>query len=73
MATAKEKNMALEALERIAKHEEECGKRWAEAVAELKALRAATDAHAERWEKLAWIVVGAVIAGSIAATAANFI
>jgi Flp pilus assembly protein TadB len=62
-----ERHLALEALERIAQHEKECGERWAEAVVELRELRKATDTHAARWEKLAWLVVGTV--GTTALTA----
>ena len=51
---------AEQALERIAKHEQECAERWGEAVVELRELRKATDAHAARWEKLAWLVVASV-------------
>ena len=61
-----ERNLALEALERIATHEKECGERWGEAVVELKELRKATDAHAARWEKLAWLVVTTCVAACIA-------
>ena len=42
---------ALEALERIAKHEKECAERWAESAVELRELKLATKAHSERWEK----------------------
>tara|TARA_R100001198_G_C5043615_1_gene103111 strand:+ start:289 stop:507 length:219 start_codon:yes stop_codon:yes gene_type:complete len=59
--TEEERNLALDALERIAQHEKECGERWAEAVVELRELRKATDVHAARWEKLAWMVVGSVM------------
>lgn len=58
--------MALQALDRIDRHEKECGDRWAEAVSEIKQLRVASDAHSERWEKLAWLVIGTVVATSIA-------
>lgn len=54
-------DVALKALERIDAHERECGERWAEAIFELKHLRVATDAHAARWERLAWLVVAAVV------------
>ena len=53
--------MALEALERIAKHEKECGERWAESLVVLRELRRATDTHAARWERLAWLVIGTAI------------
>ena len=65
--TEEERNLALDALERIAQHEKECGERWAEAVVELRELRKATDIHAKRWEKLAWMVVGTVMATVVAA------
>ena len=60
--------VALEALEKIAKHEKECGERWAEALTELKNLKVATDNHAERWEKLAWLVIGTVVTTGAAAS-----
>ena len=56
-----EMELAREALERIAHHEKECGERWAEAVSELKSLRIATDSHAARCERLAWLVIGVVV------------
>ena len=56
-----EMDIALEALERIAEHEKECGERWAECTVELRELRRTTDHHAARWEKLAWLVVTVVI------------
>ena len=62
-----EHSLALDALERIAQHEKECGERWAEAVVELRELRKVTDSHAARWEKLAWLIVGTV--GTTALTA----
>ena len=65
--TDEERNLAIDALERIAKHEKECGERWAEAVVELRELRKATDIHAARWEKLAWLVVGSVLTTVVAA------
>ena len=57
--------LALEALDRIAQHEKECGERWAEAVLELRELRKATDAHAARWEKLAWLVVASAVTAAV--------
>ena len=50
-------DIALEALDRIAEHEKECGERWAECTVELRELRRATDSHAQRWVKLAWLVI----------------
>ena len=52
-----EMDIALEALDRIAEHEKECGERWAECTVELRELRKATDSPAQRWEKLAWLVI----------------
>ena len=52
-----EMDIALEALDRIAEHEKECGERWAECTVELREHRKATDIHAQRWEKLAWLVI----------------
>ena len=53
--------IALEALERIARHEKECGERWAEAAIELRELKSATESHAARWEKLAWFVIATIV------------
>ncbi len=66
MVVKTEMEIALEALERISVHEKECGERWAEAIVELRELRKATDSHALRWEKLAWLVISSVLAGVIA-------
>jgi Flp pilus assembly protein TadB len=57
--------LAIEALDRIAQHEKECGERWAEAVVELRELRKTTDAHAARWEKLAWLVVASAVTAAV--------
>lgn len=45
------------ALERIAKHEKECAHRWGEVHSELKALQENTKEQADRWEKLAWLII----------------
>ena len=58
-------DLAVEALDRIAKHEKECSERWLEALVELRSLRKATDAHAARWERLAWLVIATTM-GAIA-------
>ena len=58
--------LALEALERIAQHEKECGERWAECTIELRELKNASKAHAARWERLAWLVIGTVITTALA-------
>jgi len=54
---------------KIAKHEKECGERWAETLIELKNLKSATDSHAKRWEKLAWLLIGAIVSTGAAAAA----
>ena len=64
MAVKTEMEIALEALEKIAQHEKECGERWGEATTELKQLRELAASHAARWERLAWLVVGVVFAGA---------
>jgi len=64
MTVKTEMDIALEALDRIAEHERECGERWAEAVVELRELRRVADSHAARWEKLAWLVVTVVVTGA---------
>ena len=61
MTARTEMEVALEALERIAEHEKECGERWAAAVVELRELRKVADSHAARWERLAWLVVTVVV------------
>tara|TARA_B110000858_G_scaffold67211_1_gene78051 strand:- start:822 stop:1043 length:222 start_codon:yes stop_codon:yes gene_type:complete len=71
MTVKTEMQIALEALDRISIHEKECGERWAEAIVELRELRKATDNHAQRWEKLAWLVVSSVIAGVLATVIAH--
>lgn len=52
--------LALAALERIDRHEKICGDRWQEAHQELRALR-------ERWEKLAWLIIGTVLLATVTA------
>jgi|TARA_A100001015_G_scaffold225949_1_gene255154 hypothetical protein len=71
MAIKTEMEIALEALDRIAQHEKECGERWAEAVVELRELRKATDSHAARWEKVAWLVITVVVTGAASVVVAN--
>ena len=65
MTAKTEMDIALEALERIAEHEKECGERWAECTVELRELRKATENHSVRWEKLAWLVITVVFTTSI--------
>ena len=71
MTAKTEMDIALEALERIAEHEKECGERWAECTVELRELRKATENHAARWEKLAWLVVSVVITGVVSTVIMN--
>ena len=65
MTAKTEMDIALEALERIAEHEKECGERWAECTVELRELRKASENHAARWEKLAWLVITVVFTTSV--------
>ena len=58
--------IATEALHEIARHEKECGLRWAEAHAAIKQLHESGRAHSARWEKLAWLVVGSLVAAAVA-------
>jgi len=71
MAINTEMEVALEALDRIAQHEKECGERWAEAIIELRELRKVADSHAARWERLAWLVVSVVITGVVSTVVMN--
>ena len=71
MTVKTEMDIALEALDRIAQHEKECGERWAEAVVELRELRKVADSHAARWERLAWLVVSVVITGVVSTVVMN--
>lgn len=59
-----QQDLALEALDRIAQHEKECGERWGEATAELRQLKELASAHALKWERLAWLVVTVVVTGA---------
>ena len=59
--TKEERNLALKALEQIAKHERECGERYGDVVTQLSELRKQTDAHADRGEKIAWLLGSAVV------------
>ena len=54
-------DIALESLKRIEAHEKECGERWSEAITEIRPLKELTSSHSARWEKLAWLVVAAVV------------
>ena len=62
---------AEQALEKIAKHEQECAQRWGEALTELRNLRKVADAHAARWERLAWLVVASAATAVITLLMAN--
>ena len=70
MAVKTEMDIALEALDRIAHHEKECGERWAEAIVELREVKKVTETHAQRWEKLAWLFVGTAVTCTITVLAA---
>ena len=74
MATRKSPTqLATEALNQIARHEEECGKRWREATYELKSLSEQVKAHSARWEKLAWIIISTLIVGIVTAFLKTFL
>jgi Flp pilus assembly protein TadB len=62
---------AEQALEKIAKHEQECAQRWGEALTELRNLRKVADAHAARWERLAWLVVASAVTGVVTVVVSN--
>jgi len=66
-------HLAIEALDRIALHEKECGERWGEAMVELRELRKVTDAHSARWERLAWLVIATVLTTAGATWVTNII
>lgn len=57
--------LALDALDRIAQHEKECGARWAAAHTELKALGEQLRVHSQRWERITWILIVAVVGGTV--------
>jgi hypothetical protein len=61
VADKKAMDIALESLKRIEAHEKECGERWSEAITEIRHLKELTSSHSARWEKLAWLVVAAVV------------
>ena len=65
--------LAIEALDRIAFHEKECGERWGETLVEIRELRKVTDAHSARWEKLAWLVIATVLTTAGATWVTNII
>ena len=71
MAAKSEMELALEALDKIAQHEKECGERWGEATAELRQLKELAMSHAARWEKLSWLVVTVVITGAASVIVAH--
>ena len=71
MAAKTEMELALEALDKIAQHEKECGERWGEATAELRQLKELAMSHAARWEKLSWLVVTVVITGAASVIVAH--
>ena len=71
MAAKTEMELALEALDKIAQHEKECGERWGEDTAELRQLKELAMSHAARWEKLSWLVVTVVITGAASVIVAH--
>jgi hypothetical protein len=75
MAAARKSStqMALDALDKIARHEKECGERWAEAAAEMKLLGEIVRNHSARWERLAWLVVTTVVIAAIGTLARGWL
>ena len=65
MAAAKKSptQMALDALDKIARHEKECGERWAEAAAEMKLLGEIVRNHSARWERVVVAALGTLARG----------
>lgn len=57
--------IAIDALERIARHEKECAARWGEARTEIRMMREQIISHSKRWEKLSWLVIGTVVVGVV--------
>tara|TARA_R100000656_G_scaffold70449_2_gene52942 strand:- start:126 stop:353 length:228 start_codon:yes stop_codon:yes gene_type:complete len=55
--------IAIDALERIARHEKECAERWGETRTEMRMMREQITSHSKRWEKLSWLVIGTVLVG----------
>ena len=63
--------IALLALEKIEQHEKECGMRWKEACLNMELIVEQVNNHAKRWEKMAWLIVGAVVVGAVTITINN--
>ena len=64
--------LALEALQQIARHEKECGERYGEVQAELRGLiekignlQQQVSAHSKRWEKIAFLIIGTIVAAAL--------
>jgi len=51
---------ATQALEAIARHEKECGERWAQTGLQLQELHRQVTVHGARWEKIAWLIISGV-------------
>ena len=64
MSELSSNDLAMQALQKIAEHEKECGERWMETTYELRELRKQTDSHAARWERVAWLLIGTVLTTS---------
>ncbi len=63
--------LALLALEKIEQHEKECGDRWKEACINMELIVQQVNSHAKRWERMAWLIIGAVAVGVITVTINN--
>ena len=51
---------ATKALEAIARHEKECGERWAQTGTQLQEWQRQVAVHGVRWEKIAWLIISGV-------------
>ena len=51
---------ATKALEAIARHEKECGERWAQPGTQLQELQRQVAVHGVRWEKIALLIISGV-------------
>ena len=64
--------LAVEALQQIARHEKECGERYGEVQSELRGLiekisnlQQQVSSHSKRWEKISFLVIGTVLAAAL--------
>jgi len=65
--------MALKALEAIAKHEKECSARWGSTEAQMLSIHQQLERHGTRWERLSWFIICSVMAGIVTLLFQNLI